>query len=147
MVLAAMLGIAFSSAAMAQLKVDKPWVRPTVAQQSATGAFMMLTATAPVRVIGVSSPVAGHAELHEMRMEGNVMRMRAVPGIDVTPAQSVELKPGGYHVMLFELKREIKEGEKLPLVLEFEDAAKKKSTLEVEAVARMVGTSAQHMKH
>ncbi len=123
-------------AAQAQVSVKDAWVRATVAQQKSTGAFMQLSSTRPVRLVSVSSPVAGVAEVHEMKMDGGVMKMRAVEALDLAAGQPVELKPGSYHLMLMALKTPIKEGDTVPLSLVFEDADKKRETVEVKASAR-----------
>jgi Holliday junction DNA helicase RuvB len=99
-------------------------VRFAVKGQSGTGAFMTLTAPSGARLTGASTPVAGRAEIHEMKMEGDVMRMRPVAGgIELPPRQPVELKSGGYHLMLTELKKPLVAGETVPLTLEFVDRA------------------------
>ena len=126
-------------AAHAQVSVKDAWVRATVAQQKSTGAFMQLSSAKPVRLVAVSSPVAGIAEVHEMKMDGGVMKMRAVEALDVAAGQPVELKPGGFHVMLMELKSPIKDGDSVPLSLVFEGADKKRETVEVKASARGMG--------
>ena len=102
--LAALVLAALSGPVAAQVKVGDPWVRATVPQQKATGAFMSLTAEKGTRLVEAKSPVAGVVEIHEMAMENNVMKMRAVPGLDLPAGKPVELKPGGYHVMLMDLK-------------------------------------------
>lgn len=118
---------------VAAVHVQDAWVRPTVPGQSGTGAFMKLSAPAGARLVGISTPVAGVAEVHEMKMEGDVMRMRAVPaGLDLAPRQTVELKPGGYHVMLLDLKQPIAKGSTVPMTLRFEDAKGAKSALELK---------------
>ena len=128
-----------SVACLAQLKVDAPWVRATVPQQRVTGAFMTLTAVEPLRLLEVRSPIAGKVEVHEMAMDGSVMKMRAVGALDLPAEKAVELKPGGYHVMLFELKRQIKAGETVPLTLVVVDKAGKRRDIEVSAQARELG--------
>ena len=103
----------------AAIDVKNPWVRATVAQQKATGAFMQLTAKADTRLVAAQSPVAGVVEIHEMAMDHNVMKMRALPaGLALPAGQTVELKPGGYHVMLLDLKGQVKEGDTVPLTAE-----------------------------
>ena len=87
------------------------WVRGTVAGQTTSGAFMELKSAGGAVLVGAESPAAGAVEIHEMNMDGNVMRMRAVPRIDLPAGKSVELKPGGYHVMLMQLKQPLKVGE------------------------------------
>jgi len=125
-----------SLAAQAQVKVDDPWVRATVAPQKATGAFMQLTATKPVKVVAASSPVADVVEVHEMKMVDGVMKMRAVDALPLPAGQAVALKPGSYHVMLMGLKNPIKAGETVPLTLTVEGEDEQRTTVEIKAVAR-----------
>ena len=122
--------------------VQDAWVRATVAQQKSTGAFMRLTAKADSRVVAARSPVAGVVEVHEMAMEKDVMRMRAVPALALPAGQTVELKPGGYHVMLMDLKAPVKAGEVVPLTLTLESASGQRSTLDIQAEVRALGTPA-----
>lgn len=103
--------------AAAPVQISQAWVRATVAGQKATGAFMTLQARENLRLVGVRSPVAGVAEVHEMRMEGDVMRMRALSVLALPAGQTVELKPGAYHIMLLDLKQPLKAGEQVPLEL------------------------------
>ena len=117
----------------AQTTVKDPWVRATVPQQQATGAFMQLTSAQGGKLVLAQSPVAGMVEIHEMAMEGNVMTMRAVAGLDLPAGKAVELKPGGYHVMLMDLKKPLKEGEAVPLTLVVEGKDGKRQTIEVKA--------------
>jgi copper(I)-binding protein len=126
----------FSAVAIAQITVTDPWVRATVPQQRATGAFMVLKSAADVRIVEARSPVAGVVEIHEMKMEGDVMKMRPIPALDVPAGRAVELKPGGYHVMLMGLKGQIKPDDKVPLTLVIEGRDRKRETVEVTAVAR-----------
>ena len=96
-----------SLAAQAQTTVAEPWIRGTVAQQKATGMFASITSAQGGRLVGASSPVAGVVEIHEMAMEGDVMKMRALAnGLDLPAGKAVALKPGGYHVMLMDLKQQ-----------------------------------------
>ena len=80
--------LAAPSAALAQVAVIDPWVRGTVSAQKATGAFMQLKSASDVALVGVASPIAGIAEVHEMKMDGGVMRMAAVPRLALPPAPS-----------------------------------------------------------
>ena len=132
--------------AQAQTTVKDPWIRGTVAQQKATGMFAQVTSTSGGKLVAASSPAAGVVEIHEMAMDGNVMKMRAVPGIDLPAGKTVDLKPGGYHVMLMDLKRELKAGETVPVTLVIEGADKKRETVEVKATVRALG-SADATKH
>jgi copper(I)-binding protein len=122
-----------STSALAQVTVTDPWVRATVPNQKASGAFMQVQSTKAARLVGVSTPVAGRAELHEMAMENNTMRMRQVDAIDLPAGKAVNLASGGYHVMLFDLKRQLKEGERVPVTLVVQDGTKKSSSVTVEA--------------
>jgi periplasmic copper chaperone A len=130
--------LALASHALAQPAVDVklPWVRATVAQQSATGAFMQLTAASDLRLVSAQSPVAGVVEVHEMAMENQVMKMRAIPHLSLPAGKTVELKPGGYHVMLMDLKAPVKAGETVPLTLVFENASGQRQNLELKAPVR-----------
>jgi copper(I)-binding protein len=111
--------------------VKDAWARTTVQGQKASGAFMKLTAKEGTRLVGVSSPVAGVTEVHEMKMDGDVMRMRALAGLDLPAGQTVELKPGGYHVMLMDLKTALRKDSSIPLTLVFKNARGVESKLEV----------------
>lgn len=131
-----------SMAAMAQtaaVQVDGAWARATVQGQRGTGAFMSLTAKDATRLVGVSSPVAGVAEVHEMKLEGDVMKMRALPSLDLPAGKKVELKPGGYHVMLMDLKAPLAKDSTIPVTLLFKDAKGVESKLELKLP---VGTAA-----
>ena len=136
------LALAASAWAQSPVQVQDAWARATVANQSATGAFMKLTAPENTRLVSASSPVAGIVEIHEMRMEGDVMRMRAVPALPLAAGQTVELKPGGYHVMLMDLKGPLKAGDAVPLTLVFEGTNGQRRTQDVTAVARAMGAAA-----
>lgn len=144
----ALAALALSAAANAQVEAKNVWARATVQGQMGTGAFMTLTAKEPVRLVGAASPVAGVVEIHEMAMEGNVMRMRAVEGLDLAAGKPVELKPGGYHVMLMDLNRTLKAGDRIAVELRFETKDKKQFTLPIEAEVRMTAPgAAMPMKH
>ena len=126
--------------AAAQVAVAEAWVRATVPSQQATGAFMQLTATHDTRLVAAASPVARIVEVHEMRMDGGVMTMRQLAdGLPLPAGKAVALKPGGYHVMLMDLKQQIKVGDSVPLTLTFEDAAKQRTSIEVTAPAKPLG--------
>lgn len=116
-----LLGLFAASTAWAQVKVDGAWARATVQGQKATGAFMKLTASQSTRLVAVSTPVAGVAEIHEMKMDGGVMKMRALSGLDLPGKQAVELKPGSYHLMLMDLKAPLMKDGSVPLTLTFKD--------------------------
>ncbi|MCV2352308.1 copper chaperone PCu(A)C [Paucibacter sp. Y2R2-4] len=141
LICSALLFAAFQ--ASAQVEVTQPWVRATVAQQKATGAFLQLKSKSDARLVEVRASVANVTEVHEMAMEGSVMKMRAIQGLDLPAGQTVELKPGGFHVMLMDLKAPIKAGDKVALTLVFEDkSGKKLPAVEVQAEARQLGSPA-----
>ena len=129
-----------SGAVFAQsVDVKDAWVRTSVQGQKATGAFMKITAKDGAKLVGGSTPVAGVTEVHEMRMEGDIMKMRAVPTLDLPAGKTVELKPGGYHVMLLDLKAPLAKGASVPLTLVFQDAKGVESKLDLTVP---VGTAA-----
>lgn len=121
-----------SAPVWAQVKIDQAWARATVQGQKATGAFMQLMAPQAMQLVGVSSPIAGMAEVHEMKMEGGVMKMRAVPALELPAHQAVELKPGGFHLMLMDLKAPLAKDSSLTLTLTFKDAKGVQSQQQVD---------------
>ena len=133
--LAALLAVGAASAVYAQVTVDGAWARATVPNQSATGAFMRLTAQKDVVLTGASSPVAGIVEVHEMWMDQGIMRMWPADRVPLKAGQTIELKSGGLHVMMMDLKRQIKAGERVPLTLSFTAADGSVSKVEVNATA------------
>ena len=139
-ILAAILLIAMP--ALAQVTVKDAWVRATVPEQKSTGAFMQLTSPTATRLVEARSTAAKVVEIHEMAMDGNVMKMRAVAGVDLPAGKAVELKPGGYHVMLVDVKSQIKDGDSVPITLVFEGKDKKRETVEVKAAARPLNQNA-----
>lgn len=131
----------FATAALAQVTVTGSWVRATVPAQKSSGAFMQLRSAKDARLVAVRTPVAGNAELHQMEMQGQSMKMRPVGGIELPAGQVVNLASGGYHVMLFDLKRQLKEGETVPLTLVIEDAQHKRSDVNVTMQVKPLGYS------
>ncbi len=127
------------------VSVNKPWVRATVAGQSVAGAYMDITAKVNAALVSVASPVAAKAALHVMTMDGAVMKMRPLDKLDLPAGKTVNLKPGGYHVMLIDIKRELKAGERVPLTLTVQDSRGAKSTLQVDAEVRREAAAGGHM--
>ena len=119
------------SSAWAQVDVQGAWARATVQGQKATGAFMKLTAKENTKLVGASSPAAGVVEIHEMKMDGGVMKMRAVSSLDLPAGKAVELKPGGYHVMLMDLKEPLKKESSVPVTLVVKDDKGVESKIEL----------------
>jgi copper(I)-binding protein len=135
----------FTLPATGQVTVGEPWIRSTVPQQTATGAFMQLRSATDAKLLEVRSPVAGVVEIHEVKMESNVMRMRAVQSVALPAGRMVELKPGGYHVMMMDLKQQMKEGEVVPMTLVVESGGKRE-TIEVKATVRAAGATGDMMR-
>jgi periplasmic copper chaperone A len=140
---------ATSWAAQAQTAVKDAWIRGTVAQQKATGMFATVTSTKGGTLVSASSPVAGVVEIHEMSMDGNVMKMRALEkGLPLPAGKTVELKPGGFHVMLMDLKKALPAGETVPVTLVIEAADKSRETLELKVPVKALNTSSgEHKGH
>ena len=115
-------GAAGAPTGNANVAISDAWVRPTVTGQKATGAFLKLVAKDNSKLLSVSTPVAGVAEIHEMKMDGNVMKMAPISSLDLPAGKVVELKPGGFHLMLMDLKSPLEKGAKVPLTLKFQDA-------------------------
>jgi periplasmic copper chaperone A len=112
--------------------VEGAWVRAAVPGQQATGAFMRITAKQPMQLVGATTSVAGIADVHEMKMEGDVMHMRPAGAIELPAGKTVELKPGGYHLMLQDLKKPLENGSTVPVTLVFRDTRGKESRLELK---------------
>jgi copper(I)-binding protein len=139
----ALAALLVAAAAHAQATISDPWVRGTVPAQKATGAFMRIQAEQDVRLIAAASPVAGVAEIHTMALDGDVMKMRQLKdGLPIAKGATAELRPGGYHVMLLELKQPLTPGQTVPLTLTFEDAERHRFTREVQAPVRPLGAMA-----
>lgn len=126
------LSLAGVSAQAQGVQIKDAWVRSTVPGQKGSGAFMKITAKEGARLTGVSSPLAGVAEVHEMKMDGDVMRMRAVSALEIPAGGTVELKPGGYHLMLMDLKQALPVGSTVPVTLMFKDGKGAESRVEVK---------------
>ena len=121
----------FASPAWAQayklgsLEIDQPWTRATPPTAKTGGGFVTITnkGTTPDRLIAARSAVSDKVEIHEMKMDGNVMRMRELDkGLEIPPGATVTLKPGGYHIMFMELKAPFAKDAKIPVTLVFEKA-------------------------
>ena len=124
--------ITLASTAFAQTTVTAPWVRATVPQQTASGAFMQLRSADSAKLVRSASPVAASAQMHKMEMSGQMMKMREVDAIDLPAGQTVNLASGGFHIMLVGLKNQLKEGESVPLSLVIEHKDGKRETIAVK---------------
>jgi copper(I)-binding protein len=147
LIAAALTTVCAVSAFAQNVTVTDAWARATVQGQKATGAFMKITAKDNAKLVGVSSPVAGVAEIHEMKMEKDIMKMAALPnGLDLPAGKAVELKPGGYHVMLMDLKAPLAKDTTVPVTLTFQDAKGVKSNVELKVQVGMQAPMMQQQK-
>lgn len=135
-----------SLSAIAQTRVEDPWVRATVAGQPSSGAFMRITADTDSTLLSVSSPVAKDVQIHEMSMTNDVMRMGPVDAVPLPAGETVALDPDGYHVMLMGLNGQIKEGDQVPLTLTVKNAEGETEVVNVSAPAR-AATAPMDMDH
>ena len=142
-------GLVAASAALAQptqLDVANAWAGATPGKAENGAAYVTITSPTADRLVSASTPVAKKAELHTMSMQGMVMKMRPISGVDIPPGQAVTLKPGGEHIMLMGLNQPLREGQSFPLTLNFEKAGPRTVTVTVEkAGAKGPGpAAAQH---
>lgn len=129
-----------SGVALAQggdVQITNAWARATPEGAATAAAYVTVESPAGDRLTGASTPVAQKADIHEMTMDGNIMKMRQVDGIDLPAGQAVTLKPGGYHIMMTGLTKPLKEGETFPLTLDFAKAGTKQVDVSVEKVGAM----------
>ena len=140
---AAFAALAIASSAFAHdyklgsLVIDHPWSRATPKGASVAGGYLKITntGTVPDRLLGGSADIARRFEIHEMSMDGGVMKMRELPnGLEIPPGATVELKPGSYHVMMMNLSKPFIKGERVKASLTFEKAGKVDIEFAVEAV-------------
>lgn len=136
-------GAAFAQSA-APVDVQGAWARSTVPGQDATGAYMTLTAREPLTLLGADTPAAGIVEIHEMRMVGDVMKMRAAETLPLAAGQPLRLAPGGYHLMLMDLKAPFKPGSRIAVTLRFRDAAGAERKLPVSVPVKAAAPAARH---
>ena len=135
-------GLLVAASALAQVTVKDPWIRATVPAAKSSGAFMQLQSVQDARLVEVRSSVAGMVEIHEMKMDGNIMRMREVEkGIEIPPGATVELKPGGFHVMFMGLRAPFAKDTKVPLTLVFEKAG----SIDVDLMVQAMGAQPPSM--
>ena len=133
---------AVSAPTLAAVTVTEPWVRATASYQKSSVAFMQITSSDDARLVKADSPVANAVEIHEMVMKNNVMKMQAVPAIDLPAGKAIELKPGGFMVMLTGLKQQLREGDTIPISIVVEGKNKKRETIKVNAQAMTLEAAA-----
>lgn len=128
------------------LEIGNPWTRATPPSAQSGGGFLTITnkGTTPDRLVAVRSTASNKAEIHEMKMDGNVMRMRELEkGLEIPPGATVELKPGSYHLMFMGLKAPFAKDAKIPATLVFEKAG----SVDVELSVAAMGAASPAMKH
>ena len=135
--LLALAALVLSASAHAQVTVSDAWVRATVPVQQTSGAFMTLRSAQATRLVAVTSPVAAHVEMHQSDMKDGVMSMNQVDSVALPAGRPVALASGGLHLMLVGLKRQLKEGEKVPLTLVFSRGRKKQEQEQVTVQAEV----------
>ena len=140
-----LLSFAVVSQAMAQVSVKNAWVRATVGPQKTTGAFLQIETKNEVNLVKVETKAAGMVEIHEMQMDGGVMKMREVEKVNCPAGKVTELSPGGFHIMLMNLKKQAKEGDQIPLILSFEDRQGKKQVVSVNAIVKSMANNSSPM--
>jgi copper(I)-binding protein len=122
---------------LGSLEISQPWTRATAPAAKAGGGFVTITnkGTTPDRLIAARSAVSDKVEIHEMKIDGNVMRMRELDkGLEIPPGATVTLKPGGYHIMFMELKSPFTKDQRVPITLVFEKAGSINVDLAVAAL-------------
>lgn len=139
--------LAAAGSAAAAVTVEEPWVRATVPGQSVAAAYMRVRSTEPATLVEVRTPVAARAEIHEMSMQDGVMKMRRIARLPLRSDRAVELKPGGHHLMLTDVTRPLKDGDKVPLTLVVERQDKKREELRVDAEVRSAAAKPAHEHH
>ncbi len=141
----AILAAAPALAQTPTIEVTTPWARATAPNARAGGLFLTLTDRgAPDRLLSANTPVATAAEIHRTVNENGVMKMLPIDGIDLNPGKPVEFKPGGFHIMLMDLKKQLKPGDTFPVTLTFAKAPPITATVTVGA-AGASGPAMQHM--
>jgi periplasmic copper chaperone A len=134
---AASLLLAGAAAAQTGIEVTGAWARATPGKAENGAAYLTITSATPDRLTGLSTPVAEKAELHLMTMEGAIMRMQPLAGLDLPTGQQVTLKPGGTHIMLVGLKEPLRPGQSFPLTLHFEKAGTREVSVTVAKAGAM----------
>jgi len=144
LMLAAIGALSIQAAGAAEISVSDAWARATMPGQKVSGAYMQIRSDVDARLVGASSLAVPRVEVHEMKMDGDVMRMREVQSIELPKGKTVSLEPGGFHIMLMNLPKPIAAGDVIPLTLVVESGGKRQN-VEVKAEARSpMGGGAMH---
>jgi len=133
-------------ACAAGVEVKDAWARATLPGQTVAGVYMQLRSDTGARLVTVKTPAAARAEIHEMRHEGGVMKMRRLDGLELPPGKTVALKPGAEHIMLFDIRQPLKEGGVVELTLIVEQAGKR-TELAVAAPVKPILADDEHKHH
>ena len=144
--LAAALLLSVANLHAAEVAVTDAWARATMPGQKVSGAYFRIQSDVDAKLVGASSPAVPRVEMHEMKMDGDIMRMREVKTIELPKGRAVALEPGGYHIMLMNLPKPIAAGDVIPLSLTIESGGKRQ-TVDVKAEARAPNQPMQHHHH
>jgi periplasmic copper chaperone A len=145
--IAVAIGMALAPSAGAQVTVDEAWVRATAPGQPVAAAYLKIKSAQAAALVAVRTPVTARAGIHEMKMEGGVMKMRPVARVELPAGKTVELKPGGYHLMLMNIAKPLRPGETVSITLVIEGPHKKRQEVEVRAEVRpMTSATGGHGK-
>jgi periplasmic copper chaperone A len=136
-------GLCFTAPVSAEVVVNDPWVRAPVAGQKTAGAYMQFTSAKTAFLIGATSPAAKSVEVHEMSMDGGVMKMRPLTRLELPAGKPVELKPGGYHLMLIDLVQPLHKGDSVPITFSIETAGQREA-VQVKAIVKEANTMGEH---
>ena len=145
--LALLSAATFAAPGGAPIRVSDAWVRATVEGQKDTVAYLAIHSDDAVALVGARADVAGQASIHEMRMHGDMMMMMPVQRLDIAAGQTLRLEEGKYHLMLEQLKRPVKAGDKIVLTLTFTNAQGAQRDVKVEATARALAEHEMHEDH
>ena len=132
------IGVLLVSSARAQVVVEDAWVRATVPGQPVAAAYLKIRSAQTAHLVAVRTPVTARAEVHEMRLESGIMRMRPVTRLELPAGRTVELKPGGYHLMLMNIEKPLRSGEVVPITLVIEGPDNKLREVKIDAIVRDV---------
>ena len=130
-----------------QIRVSDAWARASVPGQQVAAVYFDIVSAVDAKLVAVDTGIAQVAEFHQMTVDDGTMRMRAVPTVHLPAGKTVSLKPGGFHVMLFDLERPLRAGERIPLELSVEDVNGRKTKLKIEADVHNLDGSKVHENH
>ncbi len=147
LLLAAGFAVASAAAAADAVRVVDAWTKATVPGQKVAGVYMEILSPVDARLTGVSFHLAGSAEIHSMKLENGTMKMRPLKGLDLPAGKPVKLEPGGLHVMLFDIERPLRSGEKLPMTLQVEFAGQPMREISIEVSVRKGGEESGGHEH